>query len=185
LTVDLSRGLDGWSSDLEMRGSKAIRKIARAERILESQHGPVTFCEHCTSLNELTDLMNCKSGQYRRTGNKDRFATPWIRAALESLHRRQEPRFAGVLSTLSVKGKTIAAHFGLRSELVWHYWFPCHSQGFSKHSPGLILIKHMVERAAALRIQSFDFGAGDFDYKLRLATHSVPLVEASIGALSP
>ena len=180
LVVDLSRGTDAWIQYLSSKGSRIISKIERSEKTLEREHGPLNFEVHSPSTHDLHSLMTCKSAQYQLTDRTDRFATAWIRRILEEVHALEAPRCFGTLSILSIRGETVAAHFGLRSATVWHYWFPCYTRRFAAYSPGLILLLKMIRHAATLGIQYFDLGAGEGEYKLRLMNSEVALAEVNV-----
>ena len=175
LAIDLRRGAEQWTTDLRLRGSSFSSVLDRKARMLERCWGKLVFTELETSQAGLRTLMRCKSEQYVRTGSTDEFAIPWIADVVQSLHTLKESSCTGVLSTLTVEGQLLASHFGLRSSTIWHYWFPCYSPAFRRFSPGLLLLRLMVERAAEIGCQVFDLGAGDFDYKMRIANHETTL----------
>ena len=62
----------------------------------------------------------------------------------------------------------IAAHFGLRTAKVLHYWITSYDRDYSRYSPGLILLLRLAEQAAAMGVETLDLGKGDAQYKQRL-----------------
>ena len=93
-----------------------------------------------------------KRAQYAATGARDYFAAP-ERVAL--VHRLLETRvdgFAGVLSTVHVGPKLLAAHFGIRSGGVLHWWFPVYDPQFAAFAPGWILLRELAAAAPALGV---------------------------------
>ena len=75
-------------------------------------------------------------------------------------------------------------HFGLRSQRVFHYWFPVYDPAYGKYSPGLVLLMAIVEASAAHGLLQIDLGAGQQEYKRRLATAERTLLGGSIERLS-
>ena len=146
--------------------------------------GALRFQAHEGSLELLKTLLSWKSRQYLESGLRDVFALKWTVALLERLLQTQERNFAGMLSTLYANGRLVAAHMGMRSEHVWHYWYPSYDQEFQKYSPGLILLLKMAEGAAGLGLRAIDMGEGDSMYKQRLASGVTPLAEGCVEAPS-
>jgi CelD/BcsL family acetyltransferase involved in cellulose biosynthesis len=84
--------------------------------------------------------------------------------------RERDPSFAGVLSTLHAGDHLLAAHFGIRSGPVLHWWFPVYDPQFSALAPGWMLLRELVSAAPALGITRIDLGRGDDEYKRRAKT---------------
>jgi CelD/BcsL family acetyltransferase involved in cellulose biosynthesis len=85
-----------------------------------------------------------------------------------------------VLSTLHAGDRLAAAHFGMRSATVWHWWFPVYDPDLSKYSPGILLLLEMAREARGLGIRVIDFGKGDAEYKERLKTGDLALAEGTV-----
>jgi CelD/BcsL family acetyltransferase involved in cellulose biosynthesis len=64
----------------------------------------------------------------------------------------------------------VAAHFGIRSRRIWHWWFPAYDREFARYSPGLILLVEMMRAAEGLGLERIDLGRGEALYKRRLMT---------------
>jgi CelD/BcsL family acetyltransferase involved in cellulose biosynthesis len=180
ILINLSLGFDAWAGCIRARGSRIIAKIERLARQLEQDLGPLAFQPQSLCAAELEGLMACKSNQYTRSGRVDRFGISWIREVLQAVHATRDAGFSGMLSTLKAGSETIAAHFGMRSGTVWHYWFPCYDRRFAAWSPGLILLLRMARVAPELGIHTIDLGAGEADYKSRLMNDAVALAEGVV-----
>ena len=89
-----------------------------------------------------------------------------------------------MLSTLSVGDRVVAAHMGMRSRTVLHYWFPSFDRAYAKFSPGRILLLELCRAAAAAGIREVELGAGDEDYKLRFADGAIPVAAGFVGSAS-
>src|SRR5437762_3430074 len=133
----------------EREGSHTLGRLAKRLRRLERDHGPARFEAHVTERAALDTLLSWKSAQYGRTGMADLLARPWFREVTEAAAYTQEEGFAGMLSVLYAGDRLVAAHLGLRSDTVWHYWLPAHDvdPALAPCSPGLLLIVAMARHA--------------------------------------
>ena len=73
-------------------------------------------------------------------------------------------------TTLELDGRIIAAHFGFCYADRYLYYKPTYDVEYSKHSPGKILLKHLVEFAISDNVAEFNFGIGNEGYKGQFAT---------------
>jgi len=147
--VDLTAGYEAFEQSRDKAGRKQLREIERKRKKLESEIGPITFVEHTSDPEVLRTLMDWKSEQCRRTGTFDYFSLAWCRQLIESIHASDRADFGGVLSCLYVGDSLAAAHFVMRSDRVWHSWFPVYNNTYHAYSPGLILLLEMIRAAAA------------------------------------
>jgi CelD/BcsL family acetyltransferase involved in cellulose biosynthesis len=163
-------------------GSAHMRDQARRKRRkLERELGTLEFAMHSSDGTTLAQLMTWKSAQYRRTGVPDLFVQPWAVEVLKRIHATQEGTdFCGVLSTLHAGGRLVAAHFGMRSRGVLHYWFPVYDAELSGYSPGFLLLADVIAAAPAHGITQIDFGKGDQRFKQQIANTFVPIAEGSV-----
>ncbi|MFI9380525.1 GNAT family N-acetyltransferase [Kutzneria sp. NPDC052558] len=168
--VDVSGGLDGYLGRASKSGrdniSQARRRAAKAEREL----GPVKFQVDVVDEELLGQLVELKRGQYRATGARDFFAEPDRLNLLRRLLHTRDEGFGGLLSTLHAGPNLIAAHFGIRSDSVLHWWFPVYAPEHGRLAPGWMLLRELVVAAPALGIDRIDLGRGDDEYKRRAKT---------------
>ena len=68
--------------------------------------------------------------------------------------------FQGVLSGLYIGEKLVAAHFGMRSRRVLHWWFPAYDPELGKYSPGAQLLLELSR--AAVYVPPIGAGTGPF-----------------------
>jgi CelD/BcsL family acetyltransferase involved in cellulose biosynthesis len=85
-----------------------------------------------------------------------------------------------MVSALYAGDTLVAGHIGMRSEQVWHYWFPAYDATHAAFSPGSVLLLRMIEHAPAIGITRIDLGKGESRYKSRFMNGSVPLIEGRI-----
>jgi CelD/BcsL family acetyltransferase involved in cellulose biosynthesis len=173
--IDLSDGYEAYREARRQAGRGTISKVERKERRLERECGTVSFMQHCTDVESLEALFEWKSAQYRRTARPDLIARPWVQRVLRRVHASQTPLFAGVLSTLHVDGRLIAAHLGMRSDRTLHYWFPAYDPSFARYSPGLILLLRIARSAPGSGLTRIDLGVGETEFKLKLSNADVKL----------
>ena len=150
--------------------SQAVRKRKRLER-----RAVLRFSRSEASGDALRTLMGWKAAQYRRTGAFDAMGRPWVREVLERLHATRTDALSGELSCLFADDALLAAHLGLRSGRVLHWWFPAYDAAFSRDSPGLVLLRLLLDDAPAAGIGLLDFGKGAEDYKASFANGAIEL----------
>jgi CelD/BcsL family acetyltransferase involved in cellulose biosynthesis len=141
---------------------------ARKRRRL-AKRAPLRFELHDPSA--LGTLLTWKSAQYGRTGAFDVFSRQWVVDVIERLVAGP----LGLLSTLRSGDDLVAAHLGLRSGRVVHWWFPAYDPAFARDSPGLVLLLELLDATPAAGIGLVDFGKGDEEYKAWFANGAVPL----------
>jgi CelD/BcsL family acetyltransferase involved in cellulose biosynthesis len=178
--IDATGGLEGYLTRATRTGkekmSEARRGIAKATREL----GPVRFEASSCDEQALAWVIAAKRAQYAATGAGDYFAPPRRRALLSQLLRTTEPGFAGMLSTVHVGDQLVAAHFGIRSGPVLHWWFPVYDPAFARIGPGWILLREMLTAAPAAGITRIDLGRGEDEYKRWLMTGATTVCQATV-----
>jgi CelD/BcsL family acetyltransferase involved in cellulose biosynthesis len=178
--MDLSRGFEAYLRERRDAGVGEIGAARRKMRKLAREHGDLRFEPHAAAPEALATLLHWKQQQYLSTGVSDTLAQTWIRHVLERVHARQEESFAGLLSLLFAGDRIVAAHLGLRSASVWHYWFPAYDPALARYSPGIALLLKMAEHAPSVALGTIDLGRGDERYKGSLMSGAVPLLEGRV-----
>ena len=158
--LDLSGGFDAYRCALDKGSREGIAQTQRKRRKLERECGDVRFDFDCRDAAVLDQLLAWKSAQYRRTGLTDVFSFDWTVRLLHQIWQQTEPAFAGVLSAVFVGDQLVAAHFGMRSHGVLHYWFPAYDLEFSRFSPGSILLMEIAQASEAFGVNHIDLGRG-------------------------
>jgi CelD/BcsL family acetyltransferase involved in cellulose biosynthesis len=182
--IDLSKGYDAYVKDRRCAGSEQVTKTLQKRRKMEREIGALRFELHSTDPAMLNTLMRWKSRQYQGSGLVDPFSFSWVVKIVEKINSMQGESFAGMLSVLYAADKPIAAHMGMRSKTVWHYWFAAYDPAFARYSPGMILLLDMVKRASRLGIGTIDMGKGAERYKQSLMNGAIPIAEGVV-AVSP
>ena len=187
-TVDLTdSGFEVYAQERRAAGRNVVTRTLSDARRLERQLGPLRFVMHDPDPHSLHRLIEWKRHQYRQDrwgGPLDMFAHRWTVELLERVHAAQTTGFAGMLSTLWAGDIMVAAHMGMRSSTVLHYWFPAYDAAHAKLAPGRILLLEMIRGAVAAGIRRIELGAGDEGYKSRFANAAVSVAEGFVGSPS-
>jgi CelD/BcsL family acetyltransferase involved in cellulose biosynthesis len=179
--IDVSQGFAAYRAERREWGSSRIAQLQRKARKFEREVGPLRFEPHVQDAATLRTVIEWKSAQCRRTGTFDFFAElPWTRDLVGLLLEQQSTRFAGVLSALYAGDELVAAHFGMRSASVLHWWFPVYNHAFSSYSPGAVLLLRVLEHACKQGLPYVDLGKGDDPYKSSFANHSIALAQGYV-----
>lgn len=176
---DLRGGYERFLADCAATDAKAMRNIRARQRKLEALDD-VKIRIDDRRPEALAALIAAKREQYRRTRALDIFTVPWTRAAIDDLFDRDGPELAGLLSTLEIGGTLAAAHFGMRSRTVLHYWFPVFWPEHAKLGPGLTLFLEMARQLSNDGIEAIHLGPGDYDFKRRLSNAGFGVVSGQI-----
>ncbi len=186
--IDLtSGGFEAYAEGRRAAGRSVVTQTLSHARRLERQLGPLRFVMHDPDARSLHRLVEWKRHQYRQDrwgGPLDVFSHRWTIELLELIHAAQTREFSGVLSALWAGDTMVAAHMGMRSSTVLHYWFPAYDAAHAKLAPGRILLLEMVRAAAAAGIRSVELGAGGEGYKSRFANAAVSVAAGFVGSPS-
>jgi CelD/BcsL family acetyltransferase involved in cellulose biosynthesis len=130
--IDLSQGFEAYHQARLREHSKRFKQIARSARQMAKEVGELRYESHVTDRSVLHQLLEWKSEQCHRTDMTDIFGFQWARKLVEQIQQTQTQSFAGVLSVIYAGQNLVAAHMGMRSETIWHYWFPSYNHNFKK-----------------------------------------------------
>ena len=178
--IDLANGYEAYERERRESGSSLFSQVHRKSRKIEREVGPLRFAWQTTDRKVFEALLSWKREQRMRSGMSNPFP-PWAIELLEHLRTVQGEDFAGLLSALYVGGELAAAHLGLRSEAVFHVWFPAYNRAVAKYSPGLILLLALARECASRGIRRIDLGKGDERYKTSTQTDSLSVAEGWVG----
>jgi CelD/BcsL family acetyltransferase involved in cellulose biosynthesis len=153
--------------------SHEVSRHQRKRNLIEREIGPLRFESNVPSPEVLKLLIAWKRMQFRRTGVGDIFEEGWAEPLLSVLLSVQRSSFRSMLSVLWAGDRVVAAHFGLASERVWHWWYPAYDFSLHRYSPGAILLSEMLMKAKADGLDWLDFGYGNEAFKWQLANDSL------------
>jgi CelD/BcsL family acetyltransferase involved in cellulose biosynthesis len=178
--IDVSGGLEGYLSRASRTGKDNLGQARRRTAQAERDRGPVRFCARTIDEAALAWLIERKREQYAATGARDYLATSARRRLLSLLLHTEEPGCSGILSTLHFGDSLVAAHFGIRSEHVLHWWFPVYDPAVAGYAPGWILLRELAMAAPGLGLERIDLGRGDDEYKRRACTGQVQVAAGAV-----
>lgn len=178
--LDLSSGFDVYRQERIDSGSSFISQVERKGRKLEREIGPWRFEWHTEEDDVFDTLLSWKAAQRKQTRTPNVLHLPWARALVNHLRVADDESFGGVLSALYVGDTLAAAHFGIRTRSVLHYWIPAYNNELAKYSPGLLALVELARQASDRGIKRIDLGSGEERYKLRAATGSMDLATATV-----
>lgn len=181
--MDLSGGLAAYHQNRLAAGKRSLDEYARKARRLARARGPLRFEAHSSERSVFDALIRMKLAQYERTRVPNVMANNWTRALLERVWQTtpQDAAFSGKLSALYAGDTLVAAHLGMRSASVWHWWTPAYDPLWSAYSPGTQILLLCAGAAADAGCDMLDLGKGREGYKCELATGQLPLVEGWVG----
>lgn len=178
--IEVADGLAAYERRRTKMGGSELKSVRRKTRKLAREHEAHRFVEHERSEARLDQLFRLKSAQCRESGAFDYFSLPWTTQLVRRLLEFDEPDFGGVFSSLYVGEECVAVHFGMRTDAVWHWWFPNYESSFGRYSPGLILLLEIVRVAAEKQYRHIDLGKDLSRYKSNLMTSSIDVAEGRL-----
>jgi len=178
--IEVAEGFEAYKERRIQMGGSELKTIQRRTRRLKKEHEEYRFIEFDMDADRLDQVFALKSAQCRETGAYDYFSLPWTREFVRRLHAIRTPNFSGVLSSILVDERCVAVHFGIRSDKVWHWWFPCYDSTFGRYSPGLILLMEIIQSAANSGLSHVDLGKDLVRYKRNLMTGSVAVSSGEV-----
>ncbi len=177
--IDLGAGYEDYARRRKEAGSEYIGKTEGLARKMGREVGPLTFSLHEVGEEPFQRMIAWKRDQYRQAGIQDVFGVEWTSELLRRILGIRTPEFAGLCSVLRAGDHPVAIHVGMRSREVFHYWFPAYDPSFGKYSTGIILLLRMAEALAGQGVRTIDLGKGDSQYKQRLMTGELELLEGT------
>jgi CelD/BcsL family acetyltransferase involved in cellulose biosynthesis len=177
--IDLSGGFAAYAAT-----QKAVKREQTKIRRLARDHGPLRFVPHTTDSVALNHLFVWKQKQYRNAGKDIIFSQSWTTDVLQEIIRTNDRDFGGMLSVLYSGDRIAAVHLGMRTQTIWHQWFPAYDPELADYSPGLILLLRMAEHAPSIGIKIIDFGKGMSEVKQRFMNAGAPVASGRVELLS-
>ena len=178
--MDLTEGYEAFVARKDSSWTKAKREMRRRFRKTEAELGPIRLTFHNSDDGAYRQHVEMKNALYERADTQFRIKSDWIGTVLAQLKETAEPDFSGVMTTLHAGDRLIAAHLGLRTETLWHWWFPSYDLDAYKLGPGINLVDQCAMAAEEHGITLIDFGRGDGAFKLLFADRHIDLCEGAI-----
>lgn len=173
--IDLSKG-----ADLYLRTQSVVKSKQITIRQIERKLGALRFVSHSTDQDAWNKFISWKSDQYDRTNVPNVFNNGWVPKVLREVRDTQDKHFSGMFSLLYAGQHLIAAHFGMRSGPLLHFWFPAYDPTIPAFSPGLLLLIKLIEAAPSLGITKIDMGKGSSEWKRRFMNAACNVASGSV-----
>lgn len=183
--IEQPDGYEAYAAGRKAAGSGVIKDIDKRRRKVEREVGPVAFSAEEDDARALDQLLTWKRAQYRATNQTDIFAAGWPSALLRDLFARQNAGSGGRLFTLRIDGRLAAIQFNLLGHHTVHSWIIAHDEAFERYSPGLMLFQDILKWMDGGPYTALDLGAGDYRFKLQLASLHKPVAHGFVGRPSP
>lgn len=178
--IDLAQGFAVYRREQE-RQTRWWRRTEGKARRWSASVGSLSFTEDVRDDEAWLALARWKSMQYRQSGLRDNFSIRWIRQWLERLRWSDTPALRGALHVLRADGRVVAVHFGFRGDDLLHHYLPAFDRNLSMHSPGNILLAHLLEQAPGAGLRWIDFSVGDMEFKQAISNAPRLLAQGVIG----
>lgn len=182
--VNMEAGFDAYWEARRQAEPKAMRNIRARDRKLTESGLEVVYRVNDRRVEVLDQLLAIKRQQYAATRATDVFEGRWANRLIHSIMNQRSEALSGQLSTLEINGELAAAHFGMRSRSVLHYWYPVYNPAFSKFGVGLLLFREIARALNAEGVSRIDFGPGDYDFKQRLSNDAFAIASGRMTAAS-
>lgn len=173
--IDLKDGFEKYLTS-SGKGGLSGSGILRNQSYIEKIAGKIRYVPVCNDIKVLHKIIDWKSARY----NKDLSFPSWIKGALENIYYMKKEGFSGALSGLYAGDELIAAHFGMYYQGIFYYWFPAFNPDYAKHSPGNILLYHILAGLSLFKCSILDFGPGGEQYKKQFSNGSISIVRGSV-----
>ncbi len=177
--VDLSGGYEAYAASQGKSWKSAMKAMRRRWRKTEREIGPIRVTYHDASDDMYARHKAMKNALYDKLRVRSVLDVPWVSDALDTIRKTQTPEFAGVMTTVHAGDRLMAAHFGMRSKTVWHWWFSSYDLAMANYGSGIILINEALRIAHEHGLHIIDFGRGEAEYKTTFSNDATPLCEGS------
>ena len=128
----------------------------------------------------LEALVQQKSAWASRHGESGLFDDPPRAASLLQRMAEAASQLGSLhLSWLYCDEDILAVHLGFVYRNVLHYYMPSYDENWGRHSPGSLLIVHLIKWCIENGISVFDFMRGDDSYKHAYANARIELTDFS------
>ncbi|HTI65998.1 MAG TPA: GNAT family N-acetyltransferase [Caulobacteraceae bacterium] len=169
-------GEDYWES-LRAASPKRFKNMRRLEHKLAREVGEPVLDAPDHDQAAFDRLIGWKSEQFRRTGLHDVLASVESRRLMQSLFERREGPLQGLLISLKIGGRPIAAQFGVRMGGAFHPWLAAYDPALAEYSPGMTFMSEAIRAMPRLGLASYDLSAGSDHYKRPFASETVVVRE--------
>lgn len=120
-------------------------------------------------LNYLKPFFEQHICRWENSGTPSLFSRRNNKLFFEALVKKMCMKKWIIFTVIRSKGITIAFHFGFDYNNVILWYKPTYNPAFSRHSPGQVLLKELLDYAIAEQKDEFDFTVGNEPFKKRFS----------------
>jgi CelD/BcsL family acetyltransferase involved in cellulose biosynthesis len=162
--------IDGRSTSDRMEAlraehAKRFKNFRRLGRKIETDHGELKLGWGSPDPDELGQLLAWKSDQFRREKLVDLTTATYSSHILQETGQATGDNLAGFMVKLTLNGKLLVGHFGVRAGDVFHPWISAYDRAYSAYTPGMILLLRAAPAMADMGLSTYDLAAGHRHYK--------------------
>lgn len=170
---------DDWDRFYTAKISTSSRQTDRRKLRRLADHGDVQFVEVQEPLDikyTFSALVEQKRASYARMGVADMFEPPGHSEFYKAI--TEHPRFRSIvhLTRVDVGDDPAATGLGLRFKSRYYLILHSYQERYSKYSPGVHHIHHLLKYAISHQMRIFDFTIGDEPYKNHWSDIEMPLL---------
>lgn len=162
--ADVSMDFDGYYNANYEKHKKVFRNIERCQRNLSKDYPDLVFSWERVAPQTLNWIVDCKRGQYRRSGLHDVFACGWTKNMLLALADQTCDDFGLMAGVYRLGERIVAVEVALKSGDSLHLWFPGYDPAFGRYGIGILMTLDILKTVAG-SVRYVDFGCGDEAYK--------------------
>jgi predicted ATP-grasp superfamily ATP-dependent carboligase/CelD/BcsL family acetyltransferase involved in cellulose biosynthesis len=133
-------------------------------------------CHDLTTASEIAPYLDAfftqHIGRWRSTNSQSLFLSEQNRIFYRELTANLSDSGALLFSVATLNDQPIAFHYGFdyRGGMIWYK--PSFDSAHAAHSPGLVMVRHLIGRAIACNRRELDFTVGDEPFKKRISNAS-------------
>ncbi len=166
--IDLSQGFQNYYRNATIHSSVFRRQSQKTSK-MKRELGELRLEYNSRDPELLETVIRWKREKFKRTQAFDILSVDWTANLVRSVFQRELPNFYSTLNVLWAGDKLVAAHMGISTKSILHYWFPTFNYEFGKYSPGTQMFLMLAEEAASRGIKLIDLGYGDDGFKSQWA----------------
>jgi CelD/BcsL family acetyltransferase involved in cellulose biosynthesis len=119
-------------------------------------------------------------GRWAKTSTPSLFLDECNRTFYRELAAAMSDKAWLVMSVVEFEGRPLAMHYGFNFDGRFLWYKPSFDLAHAKHSPGLVLLKYLMEYAVTQECDEFDFTIGDEPFKNRFVNRVRTTVQIQI-----
>ena len=178
--IDLSCGLEGYREDLAARGSKFLKRTRQRIRKLGREHGSVRL-RLTRDASEYETLCEWKQLVCQQQMRSNIYDQSWSLDLFRRILQTDSAELSGQIAVLEAGSSQVAMLFLIRSHDVLHVWKIGINPDFIKYSPGLLVLRQLIEVAAEQGVRTIDLGRGEERFKRTMQNDERMVCEGWIG----